>query len=124
MTQTKINTRSEKIKLLNDLKTGKANINEVFPELPEHWVFEKSRGIYSRGDQELNEGGFMVMKKRKGKDWLFNIWKLNDIIGGEGKIVETVSNCENFEWPKYGPPPLDEKQLDKICSALNNYKKI
>jgi hypothetical protein len=78
MTQAKINTRSEKIKLLNDLKTGKVNINEVFPVLPEHWVYEKSKGIYSRGDQEINEDEFKVMKKRKGKDWLFSIWKLND----------------------------------------------
>ena len=113
-----MNTRAEKIKLLNDLRTGKANIDEVFPVLPEHWVYEKSRGIYSRGDIELNEGEFKALTKRKGGNWLFSICKLNDIIGDQGKRMEILSNCEDYKRPFDGPPPLDKKQVDKILSAL------
>jgi len=111
-------TREEKIKLLNDLKTGKVKVQEVFPKLPEHWVYEKSRSIYSRGDQELNEDEFKALKKRKGKDWLFYIWELNDMIGAEGEPIETVSNCKDFEWPKSGQRPLDDKQVKKIIAVL------
>ena len=117
MKKEEVNTRAEKIKLLNDLRTGKTNVNEVFPILPEYWVYKK--GIYSRGDQELNEDEFKALKKRKGKNWLFTVWKLNDPKDIGSKVIETFGNCENYEWPKYAPPPLDEKQLDKICLALN-----
>ena len=118
MKKDSLNIRAEKIKLLNNLRTGKANINDIFPVLPEHWIYEKSRGIYSRGDIELNEDEFKALKKRKGENWLFSICKLNDIIGDQGKRMEILSNCNDYKWPFDGPPPLDEKQVKKIISTI------
>lgn len=122
MKKDSLNIRAEKIKLLNNLRTGKTKINDIFPVLPEHWIYEKNRGIYSRGDIELNEDEFKALKKSKRENWLFSICKLNDIIGDQGKRIEIFSNCQDYKWSFDGPAPLDEKQVKKIISALRKSK--
>ena len=119
-----LTTRAEKIKLLNDLKTGKANINEVFPVLPEHWVFEKSRGVYSRGDQELNEGEFKALQTRKGKNYQFIITEIISTVVKHRELLKTYGNYDKESYEKHeltiDNPPFDSKQVDKIISALSD----
>lgn len=124
MKKDNLDTRAEKIKLLNDLKTGKVNINEVFPALPEHWVYEKSKRIYSRGNKELSEKEFKVLKARKEKICGIVIWEIKDPIGDDHQAIKMhgKDDTKRYDKTQDNPPPLDEKQLNKICSALRNKK--
>jgi len=53
------------------------------------------------------------MKKRKGKDWLFTVWKLNDIKNEEGKPIGMFGNYENYGWPSLNSFCMQMIKLEK-----------